>query len=148
MSEYEVETEPALSKEDEELLAYFTNIKRNSLETLENAARQLIGLVTTLLGVFFGVLALRGGSSAGQVAWEVKIFGALALVGYFAALWFALEVVMPRALEVPANNLSAMRKLLLELFERKSGSLRWAQTCFAAATLALLTVTLLLLIKL
>lgn len=146
--EFEVETEKGFSKEDQELISFFATLKRDSLQTLEEAARQLIGLVTTLLGVFFGVLAISGDSSATLVSLDVKIVGAIALVAYMLALWFALEVVMPRRLDVPARNLTAMRSLLAELFERKSASLFRAQTSFTVATLALMTVTLLLLIKL
>ncbi len=146
--EFEVETEKGFSKEDLELISFFATLKRDSLQTLEEAARQLIGLVTTLLGVFFGVLAISGDSSATLVSLDVKIVGAIALVAYMLALWFALEVVMPRRLDVPASNLTAMRSLLAELFERKSASLFRAQTGFTVATLALMTVTLLLLIKL
>lgn len=146
--EFVVETEKTFSKEEEELLSFFASIKKDSLQTLEEAARQLIGLVTTLLGVFFGVLAISGDSSATLVSTDVKIVGAISLVAYMLALWFALEVVMPRRLEVPAQNLTAMRSLLAELFERKSSSLFRAQTSFTVATLALMTVTMLLLIKL
>jgi hypothetical protein len=137
-----------LSPEEEELGAYFSTLKRESLKSLEDGARQLIGLVTTLTGVFFGVLALRGAAPAGLTLAWVKLFGALALLSYFAALAFALKVVLPRRLDAPNHDLRAMRALLDDLFEYKSQALRLAQQAFSLATFFLLAVTLFLLFQL
>jgi hypothetical protein len=136
-----------LSKADENLLDYFKDLESKSLETIESAAKQIISLVTTLLGLFFGVLVLRG-DAASIASFEIKLFGLLALLGYFAALFFALDVVMPRRFNIPGADLTAMRATLEELFERKSHALILAQLAFGAATFCLLAVTLLLLIKL
>ncbi len=138
-----VESAP-LSPADEHLAAYFQDLEQKSLDTLESAARQLITLVTTLLGLFFGVLAFK--DNPHYLAFPaVRILGGLAAGFYVLALFLALDVVMPRRLEVPAANLTAMRRLLRALFERKRRSLRWAQVAFALGTLALLALIILLL---
>ncbi len=63
------------------------------------------------------------------------------------ALFFALDVVVPRRFDIPAADITAMQKLLLSLFDRKSRSLQWAQLAFGAGTLCLLAVILLLIFR-
>ena len=53
-----VESMP-LSPEDERLDKLFDEMETGSLKTLEDAARQIITLSTTLLGAFFGLLAFK-----------------------------------------------------------------------------------------
>lgn len=133
-----------LSPADERLMAYFQDLEQKSLDTLEGAARQLITLVTTLLGLFFGVLAFKDNPPY-LACPVVRVLGGLAAGFYVLTLFLALNVVMPRRLEVPLSNLTAMRQLLRALFDRKSRSLFWAQIAFALGTLALLALILLLL---
>ncbi len=138
-----VESAP-LSPADERLVGYFRDLEQKSLETLEGAARQLITLVTTLLGLFFGVLAFKD-NPAYLALPAVRALGGLSAGLYVLALFLALDVVMPRRLEVPLADLTRMRRLLRGLFDRKSRSLLWAQVAFALGTLALLALILLLL---
>jgi len=133
-----------LSPADEELVAYFRDLEQKSLDTLEGAARQLITLVTTLLGLFFGVLAFKDNPSYLDCP-AVRILSGLAAGLYVLALFLALDVVMPRRLEVSLASLTRMRRLLHGLFDRKSRSLQWAQVAFALGTLCLLAVILILL---
>ncbi|MBI4759868.1 MAG: hypothetical protein ACOYYF_06465 [Chloroflexota bacterium] len=139
------ESEP-LSKADEDLLDYFKNIEKNSLDTLESAARQIISLVTTLLGLFFGVLAFKDNPAyLGMDA--IRLAGALSAGMYIAALFFALDVVMPRRLDIPSADLDAMKQLLITLFDRKNRSLLWAQIAFGIGTVWLFILILILLFR-
>lgn len=135
-----------LNPEELQLIDFFANLRKNSIESIEAAARQLIGLVTTLLGLFFGVLAFKDQPTY-LAHMEVKIVGLLAAVGYIFTLFAALTVVMPRKLEIPQYDLTAMRELLESLFNLKGAFLRTAQLSFAFATLALLVLILLLLYR-
>ncbi len=135
-----------LSPADENLLEYFQDLERASLKTLEEAARQLITLVTALLGLFFGVMAFRD-APAYLASTAVQALGAAAVVFYVLTLFLALDVVMPRRFERPAADLTAMRAVLQRLFARKSRSLRGAQLAFALATLFLLALILALLFR-
>ncbi len=135
-----------LSQADENLLEYFQDLERASLNTLEEAARQLITLVTALLGLFFGVMAFRD-TPAYLTHPAVRALGTAAAAFYVLTLFLALDVVTPRRLERPAADLTAMRALLHRLFTRKSRSLRGAQVAFALATLCLLALTLVLLFR-
>jgi hypothetical protein len=137
-------TSAPLDKDDEQLITFFEELKRNSLDTLEAAARQIIGLVTTLLGLFFGILAFKDNPEFLQHA-SVRLCGAFSAVGFVAALFLALNVVMPRAWQVPEYNLTKMRKFLRCLLRRKSASLKLAQIAFGAGTLFMLGIILILL---
>ena len=135
-----------LNPEELQLIDFFAGLRRNSIESIEAAARQLIGLVTTLLGLFFGVLAFKDQPTY-LANTEIKVVGLLAAVGYIFTLFAALNVVMPRKLEIPQYDLTAMRELLESLFDHKSTFLRTAQLNFAFATLALLVLILMLLYR-
>jgi hypothetical protein len=135
-----------LNKADEDLLEYFKNLERNSLDAIEGAARQIISLVTTLLGLFFGVLAFKDNPSY-LAADAIKILGVLSSGLYVIALFFALDVVMPRRFDIPAADLITMQKLLLNLFDHKNRSLLWAQITFGIGTLLLLAIIIILLFR-
>lgn len=134
--EITVEVSP-LSEADQGLLTYFKDLEKTSLETIDKAARQVITLVTTLMGLFFGVLAL-GDAPAYLTHSGIRVLGALTTIFYMAALLLALDVVMPRRVDLPTTDLTAMRALLRRLLDRKSRSLLAAQIAFAMATLGLL----------
>lgn len=128
-----------LSDSDKRLLALFDKLEAGSLDTLEAAARQIITLVTGLLGLFFGVLAFK--DAPDYLAFgEVKALAALALGGLLTALFFALDVVTPRGYH--PQDLTDMRSMLQEMLERKRKSLSWAIWVFGGAALMLLAVTL------
>jgi hypothetical protein len=135
-----------LSKADDNLLDYFKDIESKSLDTLDNAARQIISLVTTLIGLFFGVLAFKDNPSY-LASTAVKLLGAASTGLYLAALFFALDVVMPRRLDIPSADLTRMQRLLRNLFDHKNRSLLWAQAAFGVGTLCLLLLILFLLFR-
>lgn len=139
------EAEP-LSKADEDLIAYFKDLEQKSLDSIESAARQIINLVTTLLGLFFGVLAFKDDPTYLALN-TVKFCGMFSTGLYIAALFFALDVVMPRRIDIPSADLTAMRELLLGLFDRKNRALLWAQIAFGIGTLFLLFLIFLLLMR-
>lgn len=134
-----------LSEADKRLMALFDKLETGSLDTLEAAARQIITLVTGLLGLFFGVLALKDAPS--YLALDmVKLLGALALGFLVAALFFALEVVIPR--KYHPQDLGDMRRMLQEMLERKRAGLARAIWTFGGGALFLLAVTLVILFHL
>jgi len=135
-----------LTRADEDLLDYFKGLERHSLDAFEQAGRQLISLITTLLGLFFGVLAFKDNPSYLSCP-IVKTTAALAAVSFIAALFFALYVLVPRRFDVPTSDLSAMRGVLLMMFRRKRRALLGAQITFAIGTLLLLAVILLLIFR-
>lgn len=76
-----------------------------SPDNLEAAARLLIGLATGLLGVLFGVLALKGGPLPAylQSPW-VRGLGVFTVAAILGGLLAALAVVMPDLYRVSSRR--------------------------------------------
>lgn len=134
-----------LAPQDEALQALFQELETRSLETLEAAARQIITLSTTLLGLFFGILALKDAPDYLGLTW-IKMLAALSLLAFLAALFCALNVLLPRLTTYNRRDLSAMRHTFDLLLQRKSRSLQWAQWLFGAGALFLLALILFILL--
>jgi hypothetical protein len=112
-----VESAP-LSPEDERLDKLFDEMETGSLKTLEDAARQIITLSTTLLGAFFGLMAFKDAPTY-LGFFEIKVIGTLALTCFMAALYFALQAVSPKRYTFSHANLTEKRKILDEMLSRK-----------------------------
>jgi hypothetical protein len=136
ISEIQVESS-LLSIDDERLEKLFDEMEIGSLETLENAARQIITLSTALLGAFFGLLAFKDAPAyLGFV--EIKIVGALALIAFLCSLFLALRAVSPFPYEFPRASLTAKRKVLDQILIRKQDAIIWASWVFGIGTFLML----------
>ncbi len=135
-----VESAP-LSPEDERLDKLFDEMETGSLKTLEDAARQIITLSTTLLGAFFGLLAFKDAPSyLGYM--EVKIIGTLALTSFMAALYFSLQAVSPKRYTFSHANLTAKRKILEEMLVHKHEMVNRASWIFGLGAFLMLAAAL------
>jgi len=130
-----------LSESDERLEKLFDEMESGSLETLENAARQIITLSTALLGAFFGLLAFKD-APAYLGFLEIKVIGAMALTAFLLSLFLALRAVSPRRYEFPQASLTAKRKALNEMLKRKQVSVVWASWVFGLGALLMLAAAL------
>ena len=130
-----------LSDSDQRLEKLFEDLERGSLDTLEAAARQIITLSTTLLGAFFGLLAIKD-APAYLACGEVKVLAAVALGGFFASLLFAMNAVLPRRYALPSADLTAKREALHAMLAHKQRSLARASYLFGGAALAMLVAAL------
>lgn len=140
ISEIQVESSP-LSVDDERLEKLFDEMESASLETLENAARQIITLSTALLGAFFGLLAFKDAPAyLGFI--EIKVVGALALTAFLLSLLVALRTVSPFPYEFPRANLTAKRKVLDDILMRKQSSIIWASWIFGIGAFLMLAAAL------
>lgn len=119
----------SLTEEDERLEKLFDDMEQGSLKTLEDAARQLITLSTTLLGAFFGLLALKD-APAYLGFFEVKAMGALALSAFLMALTFALQAVSPKRYDYPRASLTRKREILEEMLSTKHEAVNKAAWAF------------------
>lgn len=130
-----------LTPDDERLDKLFDEMEQGSLKTLEDAARQIITLSTALLGAFFGLLALKDAPAyLGFV--EIKIVGAVALLAFFVALFFALVAVSPKRYDFPRASLTAKRDILNEMLAHKHKFVGLATWTFAIGALLMLTAAL------
>ena len=134
-----------LTDSDRRLIETMREMQAGSLETLEAAARQIITLVTSLLGLFFGILAFKDKPDFLAFT-EIKVFSMLAMGVYFAALFFALAVVIPR--KYHPEDLGEMRATLETMLAYKRNALRWAVAAFGIAVLLMLVIAFDLLIRL
>lgn len=135
-----VESTP-LSPEDERLDKLYDEIEQSSLKTLEDAARQIITLSTTLLGAFFGLMAFKD-APAFLGFFEIKLIGALALISFMAALYFALQAISPKRYEFPRASLTAKRKILEELLTNKHQIVKMSAWIFGIGVFLMLVATL------
>lgn len=130
-------TSSILSENDERVEKLFDEMESGSLETLENAARQIITLSTALLGTFFGLLAFKDAPAyLGFV--EIKVVGAMALTTFLFSLFFALRAVSPRRYDFSQASLTAKRKALDEMVKHKQYSLGWASWIFGIGAFLML----------
>lgn len=133
----EVEGRPLLPDE-RKLLAFFDTLEQESLKHLEDAARQIIGLVTALLTLAAGLLALGGEPVTPLLAtWPVLAAGGATLLLLLLALIASLDVVLPAAYRFRAASLADRRAAYEEMLARKANSLRAAVYFFGAAMLGL-----------
>ncbi len=135
-----VESVP-LSPEDERLDKLFDEMETGSLKTLEDAARQIITLSTTLLGAFFGLLAFKDAPAYLKFV-DVKVLGMLAAGTFFIALLFALIAISPKRYDFPRASLTEKRRILDEMLMRKHNAVNWASWIFGFGALLMLAAAL------
>lgn len=134
-------TSSPLSAEDERLNKLFDEMETGSLKTLEDAARQIITLSTTLLGAFFGLMAFKD-APAYLGFLEIKTIGALALIAFLSALCFALQAISPKRYNFPRASLTAKRKTLDEMLTHKHNAVNRASWIFGFGAFLMLAAAL------
>lgn len=106
-----------------------------SPDTLEAAARTILGLVTALLGVLFGVLAVAEEPLPSYLALPmVRGLGVGSVAALLVALLGALGVVLPRHVQVASARLDQQAEEFQRLLARKS---RWLTVAVVAFGLGL-----------
>lgn len=135
-----VESSP-LSAEDERLDKLFDEMEAGSLKTLEDAARQIITLSTTLLGLFFGLLAFKDAPSY-LGFFEIKFIGGLAVVCFMGSLYFASLAVTLKRYTFSRANLTEKRKILEDILARKGFAVSNAGWLFVIGELLMLIIVL------
>jgi hypothetical protein len=126
-----------------EMRQWFAQQALASPDTLDAAARLLISLVTGLLTLLFGVLAVAGDPLPSYLAhWPVRVLGVVSVVALLAALGAALGAVLPARLAADPARPARQAAAFAELVRRKAGWLRGAVVAFglgmAALSLALI----------
>jgi hypothetical protein len=124
---------------DEEALdTWFNQQALASLDTLEAAARSILGLVTALLGVLFGVLAVASDPLPGYLRLPlVRGLGVVSVAALLAALFGALQVVLPRRVELSSARPDQQDRAFHDLLDRKARWLRLAAVAFGLGLAAL-----------
>ena len=130
------------------LYEWFEKQALASPDTLEAAARTILGLVTALLGVLFGVLAVTADPLPAYFDLPlVRCLGVVSVVALLVALIGALGVVLPLRVKVASGRLDQQARAFRELMARKSRWLTLAVIAFGLGLVALGTVLIVALLK-
>ncbi|MBE2199812.1 MAG: hypothetical protein IAE79_14450 [Anaerolinea sp.] len=130
---------PALPTEAENqqqaaLYAWFTTQQTKAVDNLEEAARQIITLCTTLLGLLLGLLALTETPLPAHMGWSgVQWLGGVGVTALLLALAAALSVVIPRPTAATLNDPDDLERAFAALLARKNQGLWWAVLLFGTA---------------
>ncbi len=117
---------------------WFERQALTSPATLEAAARTVLGLVTALLGVLFGVLAVASEPLPAYLKLtSVRWLGVTAIVALLGALVGALAVVLPRRIAVASARPDEQAKAFQDLLARKARWLTVTVLAFGLGVVAL-----------
>jgi hypothetical protein len=138
MAKYVVENIREETPEEKAVYDWFQTQSLASPDSLEQAARLIIGLVTGLLGALFGVLTVASNPLPAYLHDStLRLIGAIAVMLFLFSLIASLAVVFPRRWTFnpaqPASQVAVFQKIL----ERKSSALLVATIAFGAGILAL-----------
>lgn len=138
MSKIRVENVEVATPEDEALRKWLAEQRLKSVDNLEAAARQIITLVTALLGVLFTVLAVTNDPLPSYMRLPLmRGLGIGCVVGLCLALIFALLVVLPFAYGHFPYRTDIQQSVYAQMLGRKATFLTWAGAFFFLGLLAL-----------
>ncbi len=138
MPKYTVISTRAESSEEEAMRKWFDQQRLSSPDNLEQAARLVIGLISGLLTVMFGVLAVAQKDLPGYLALPpVRWLGALVVVLLFVSLAGGLVVVVPFRTAAQPGQPDAQRRAFEAILQRKSSALTVSAVAFGLGIAAL-----------
>ena len=124
--------------EEKRLREWFETQALASPNTLEEAARLLIGLVTGLLGALFGVLTISAEHLPAYIHLPlVQVCGVIGVILWLVALLAGLVVLLPRKWQPAPGRPDTESKTFQAILGRKSLWLTVSVSAFGMATLAL-----------
>lgn len=129
------------SPEEAALAQWFAEQRTKSVDNLEAAARQIITLCTTLLGILLGLMTLTKETLPEYMQWSgVQWLSGLGVIGLFAALAGGLYVVLPRENPATLNDPDSLQTAFKAILERKHLGLRSAILLFGGGMFCLMLV--------
>jgi hypothetical protein len=100
-------------------------------DTLDAAARLIVSLVSGLLTILFGVLAVAADPMPAYLSrWPIRLLGVLSVLFLLGGLFCALVAVLPRRMETDAARPKTQAKAFDDLVQRKAGWLTSAVITF------------------
>lgn len=122
--------------EETALNEWFAEQEKDPSKTLEEAAKQIIHLVSALYAVVFGILAFAD-NPAYLGLLMVRLSGTVVVLTYLIALISALFVVMPRRYTYASASQNQRQIVFDKIIGRKANLLRIAWISFGLASIAL-----------
>ena len=133
MPSYRVVGTRVESPSEQEMRDWFAKQMLESPQNLEQGARLLIGLVTGLLSVLFGVLALAQNPVPAYLHLPyVRYLGAVAVVCVLVGLVAALDVVLPREWRFKPAKPASELETFHQIVRYKARALTVASVAFGA----------------
>ncbi len=127
-----------LTPEEERWDEWFATQELHSPDNLEAVARQLLGLITGLLGLLLAVLALSESPLPTYLSHPVVPWlGGLGIILLLVALLFAMGVLWPSRLVVSPHKLQEEKAAFRAMVGRKGQLLRIALGAFVWGVLLL-----------
>lgn len=124
--------------EEKRLREWFDEQALASPGTLDAAAKVVVSLVTGLLTILFGVLAVAEDPLPAYMgSWAIRLLGMWCVLALLGALLCALAALWPRRLEVDAARPEAQAKVFADLLDRKAGWLKAAEIAFGLGVILL-----------
>ena len=124
--------------EEQKIREWFDAQVSESPNNIEEAARLLIGLVTGLLGVLFGVLTISAETLPVYLSAPiVKITGVAAVILWLISLLAGLFVILPRRWEVGVSKPVLQTEIFSQLLRYKSRWMTISVFTFGLAIIAL-----------
>jgi hypothetical protein len=124
--------------EEAVLHGWFAEQRLKSADNLETAARQIITLCTTLLGLLLGLMALAGVHTPAYMHWSgVRWLSGAGVILLLVALLAGLSVVLPWQTAVNLSDPNDMAQTWARLLAQKSQGLWLALITFALAMFCL-----------
>ncbi|MCP4581691.1 MAG: hypothetical protein GY839_08715 [candidate division Zixibacteria bacterium] len=104
MNDDQIQEGEPLTDDDTFWLDKMKEITGKSIDSVEEAAKQLIGMITVMQGIYAAVLAFSGIKEIPQGnIWYVVLY-ALPIFGWLAALFYALRVLKSKKYRYYSNS--------------------------------------------
>jgi hypothetical protein len=124
--------------EEKELRKWFSRQALVAPDTLDAAARLVISLVTGLLTILLGVLAVAEDPLPAYLGgWAIRLLGMWCVLALLVALLCALLALWPRRIGVDAARPKDQAQAFADLLDRKAGWLKAAEIAFALGVVLL-----------
>ncbi len=126
----EIQGEP-LTPLDRFWLDTARNAAKESAASLEEAAKQLIGITSLSQGIYFAAVSLSDvkkglAQFAGQQQWLIVAALVVPLVLWIVSLWFAIRVFKPETYKTNLNSPDLAREMYYEVVAYKKKQLQRA----------------------
>jgi hypothetical protein len=133
----------SLSSLDQFWLDTARNMAKESLSTIEEASKQLIGIVALLQGLYLGIIVASDVRKIltglqGTTYWLFLILLLVPLACWIVCLWLSALVFVPEIYRANLNSPELSQSFFLEIVAYKHKRLHYAYTALATGFLPLL----------
>jgi hypothetical protein len=123
MNEIQTTTGRPPTEGEQALSDWFEKQSLFSLDTIEAAARTILGLVTALVGALFGVLTVAAKDLPAYLQFPVvRVLGAASVTALLVALLGAVLVLLPQRIRYSSHRLDEQAQAFQDLLKHKA---RW-----------------------